>query len=151
MSAMMSQIGVSIVYSDACPGFRGRSKKHQSSASLAFVRGIHRWPVDSPHKGPVTRKMFPFVDVITTKPQKAQHSDPCTYFVGFTASTTVLFTDVVLIKNKNAEICGSKTILWSASWKKNVSNWINIYAKDRGIHVYSLMCMHAIYSKQRVD
>ena len=35
-----------------------------SSASLAFVRGIHRWPVDSPHKGPVTRKMLPFDDVI---------------------------------------------------------------------------------------
>ena len=30
-------------------------RKHQSSASLAFVRGIHRWPVNSPHKGPVTR------------------------------------------------------------------------------------------------
>ena len=38
--------------------------KHQSSASLAIVRGIHRWPVNSPHKGPVTRKMFPFDDVI---------------------------------------------------------------------------------------
>ena len=38
--------------------------KHQSSASLAFVRGIHRSPVNSPHKGPVTRKMFPFDDVI---------------------------------------------------------------------------------------
>ena len=38
--------------------------KHQSFASLAFVRGIHRWPVNSPHKGPVTRKMFPFDDVI---------------------------------------------------------------------------------------
>ena len=44
--------------------FRRRSKKHQSSASLAFVRGIHRSPVDSPHKGPVTRKMFPLDDVI---------------------------------------------------------------------------------------
>ena len=38
--------------------------KHQSSASLAFLRGIHRWPVSSPHKGPVTRKMFPFDDAI---------------------------------------------------------------------------------------
>ena len=28
------------------------------------MRGIHRWPVNSPHKGPVTRKMFPFDDVI---------------------------------------------------------------------------------------
>ena len=44
--------------------FRRRPRKHQSSASLAFVRGIHRRPVNSPHKGPVTRKMFPFDDVI---------------------------------------------------------------------------------------
>ena len=48
----------SIVYSDA------DQRKHQSSASLAFVRGIHRGPVNSPHKWPVTRKMFPFGDVI---------------------------------------------------------------------------------------
>ena len=39
-------------------------KKHQSSASLAFVRGIHRSPVNYPHKWPVTRKMLPFDDVI---------------------------------------------------------------------------------------
>ena len=38
-------------------------RKHISSASLAFVRGIHRRPVNSPHKWPVTRKMFPFDDV----------------------------------------------------------------------------------------
>ena len=44
--------------------FGRRSKKHQSSASLAFVRGIYRWSVNSPHKWPVTRKMFPFDDVI---------------------------------------------------------------------------------------
>ena len=37
---------------------------HQRSASLAFVRGIHQWPVDSPHKKTVTWKMFPFDDVI---------------------------------------------------------------------------------------
>ena len=48
----------SIVYSDA------DQRKHQSSASLAFVRGIHRSTVNSPHKWPVTRKMFPFDDVI---------------------------------------------------------------------------------------
>ena len=39
-------------------------RKYQSSASLAFVRGIHRWPVNSPHKWPVTRKKFPSDDVI---------------------------------------------------------------------------------------
>ena len=47
--------------------FGCRSKKHQSSASLAFVRGIPRGPVNSPHKWPVTRKMFPFDDVIMLK------------------------------------------------------------------------------------
>ena len=46
------------------PFIHTQIKKNQSSASLAFVRGIHRWPVNSPHKGPVTRKMFPFDDVI---------------------------------------------------------------------------------------
>ena len=39
-------------------------RKHQSSASLAFMKVIHRWPVTSPHKGPVARKMFAFDDVI---------------------------------------------------------------------------------------
>ena len=63
MSTIASQITslaivYSIVYSSA------DQSKHQSSASLAFVWGIHRGPVNSPHKGPVTRKMFPFDDVI---------------------------------------------------------------------------------------
>ena len=48
----------STVYSDA------DQIKHQSSASLAFVRGNHRGPVNSPHKWPVTPKRFPFDDVI---------------------------------------------------------------------------------------
>ena len=62
MGVMASQItDVTIVYSTICPG---ADKKHQSSASLTFARGIHRWPVNSPHKGPVTRKMLPFDDVI---------------------------------------------------------------------------------------
>ena len=39
-------------------------RKYQSSASLAFVRGIHRWPVNSPHRGSVALKLFPFDDVI---------------------------------------------------------------------------------------
>ena len=53
---------ITIVYLTVYSG--ADQRKHQSSASLAFVRGIHRWPVNSPHKGPVTRKMFPFDDVI---------------------------------------------------------------------------------------
>ena len=65
MSAMASQItSLTIVYSAVYSATDER--KHQSSASLAFVRGTHRSPVNSPHKGPVTRKMFPFDDVIMT-------------------------------------------------------------------------------------
>ena len=59
MSTMASQItSLTIVYSTVYA--RCRSKKLQTSASLAFVRGIHRSPVNSPHKRPVTQKKFPF-------------------------------------------------------------------------------------------
>ena len=75
MDTMTSQItGVSIAYSTAYSGEDQR--KHQSSASLAFVRGIHRWPVNFPHKEPVARKLFPFDDVIMfTWPQPVMLKD----------------------------------------------------------------------------
>ena len=65
MDAIASQIpsltiAYSTVYSDA------DERQHQSSTSLAFVRGIHRWLVNAPHKWPATWKMFPFDDVIMT-------------------------------------------------------------------------------------
>ena len=72
MGAIASQIAnltivYSTFYSDA------DQRKHQSSASLTFVRGIHRGPVNSPHKWPVTRKMYPFDDVIM--PSNYYHAD----------------------------------------------------------------------------
>ena len=67
MGVIASQItSLTIVYSTVYS--RADQSKHQSSASLAFVWGIHRRPVNSPHKWPVTRKMFPFDDVIMFKP-----------------------------------------------------------------------------------
>ena len=63
MTMLASQItSLTVVYSIVYSGVN--QKKHQSSASLAFVREIHRGPVNFPHKWPVTRKMFPFDDVI---------------------------------------------------------------------------------------
>ena len=63
MSTIASQItSLTIVYSTVYSG--ADQRKHQSSASLAFVWGIHRGPVNSPRKWPVTRKLFPFDDVI---------------------------------------------------------------------------------------
>ena len=59
MSATASQItSLSVVFSNDC--FGADQRKHQSSASLAFMRGSYRRPVNSPHKGPVIRKMFPY-------------------------------------------------------------------------------------------
>ena len=58
IGVLASQItSLTIVYLNVYSG--GDQRKHQSSASLAFVRGFHRSPVNSPHKWPVTRKMFP--------------------------------------------------------------------------------------------
>ena len=66
MGAMASHIiSLTIVYSTVHSGADQRN--HQSSASLAFVQGIHRWPVNFLHKWPVTWKMFPFDDVIMAR------------------------------------------------------------------------------------
>ena len=80
MGAIASQItSLESVYSAVLLG--ADQRKYQSSASLAFVRGIHRRPVNSPHKGPVTRKMFPLDDVIMYswfilfEQTKYQHTD----------------------------------------------------------------------------
>ena len=63
MGAIASQItGLTVVYSTVYSDTDQR--KHQSSASLAFVHGIHRWPVNFTHKWPEKRIIFPFDDVI---------------------------------------------------------------------------------------
>ena len=68
----------STVYSDA------DHRKHQSSASLAFVWGIHRGPVNSPHKWPVTRKMLPFDDVIMDlSPAQSQNTEKYTQHLAY--------------------------------------------------------------------
>ena len=75
MSAIVSQINsVSIVCSTVGSG--ADQRKPRSSASLAFVWGIHWWPVNSPHKGPVTRKIFPFDDVIIFSPAPTTTTAP---------------------------------------------------------------------------
>ena len=70
MSTMASQItSLTIAYSTVYSG--PDQRKHQSSASQAFVWGI---PVNSPRKGPVMWKMFPFDDIIMiTSPQWKKH------------------------------------------------------------------------------
>ena len=80
MSPMASEItSLTIVYSTVYSGTDQR--KHQSSASLAFAWGIHRWPVNSPHKGPVTRKMFSFFDVIMIFISSIMHNESVALFL----------------------------------------------------------------------
>ena len=65
MVAVATQItSLTIVYSTVYSG--ADQRKHQSSASLAFVRWIHRWPVtgEFPALMASNAKMFPFDDVI---------------------------------------------------------------------------------------
>ena len=61
MGAMASQITSMFTQ----PFIQGRrSKKTSKLRVTGLCVGIRRWPVNSPHKWPVTRKMFPFDDVI---------------------------------------------------------------------------------------
>ena len=72
MGAIASQI-TSIMIIHSTVSSDADKRKHKSSALLAFVRGIQRGPLNSPHKWPVTRIMFPFDDVIMKSAQK-RHS-----------------------------------------------------------------------------
>ena len=84
MITMESQItSITIVYSTVYSG--ADQRKHQSSAPLAFVRGIHRLPVNSSLKGSVTRKMFPFDDVIVLTSNFSPNAD-------FTMTSCVLYS-----------------------------------------------------------
>ena len=67
ISAMASLMtGVSIVYTTVCSAVDER--KRQSSASLAIAMEIHWWLVNYPHKGPATRKMLSFDDIMIWSP-----------------------------------------------------------------------------------
>ena len=85
----------STVYSDA------DQRKHHSCASLAFVWGIHRRPVNSPHKWPVTRKMFPFDDVIMchSRGRQPPPPDPATHTHHWYhhTQTVMLLTDYLIV------------------------------------------------------
>ena len=94
----------STVYSDA------DQRKHQSSASLAFVRGIHRGPVNFPHKWPVTRKMFPFDDVIM------KNHNLCTTSILFHCQSWPRPTQIVFIVTSMAVV-----------WLNRIRAWVIYY------------------------
>ena len=98
MGTMVSQItSHMIVYSTVYSGTDQR--KHQSSVSLAFLRGIHRWPVNSLHKGPVTRKMFPFDNVMWTANTTSQKFNSSTALTDLVVVTYWFFFLVFFFQN----------------------------------------------------
>ena len=146
MGPMVSQItSLGIVYSTVYSG--ADERKHQSSASLAFVRRIHRGPVNSPHKRPVTRRMFSFDDVIMICTLKAWQmcfvrwiNDPCNAdprqsFIQFLCNRD-------LAKCKNTDSILNCNLALSCEWhlwessifvdqymkqKRSFYNWLKIY------------------------
>ena len=90
MSAMASEItSLTIVCSIVYWG--ADQRKHQSSALLAFVQGIHRWPLKSPHRWPVTRKMFPIDDVIMQCMHVARAIVYSHYYISFYYKSLAIF------------------------------------------------------------
>ena len=125
MGAIASQITsltvvYSTVYSDA------DQRKHQSSASPAFVRGIHRGPVNSPHKWPVTRKMFPFDDIIMwvafifTRCIKTHLVHACSMWC-FRRWDPWSWFSIKMRYHKRNSHCGDKTILWPSYLHNGIS------------------------------
>ena len=127
MGAIASQITsltvvYSIVYSDA------DQRKHQSSESLAFVWGIHRGPVNSPHKWPVTRKMFPFDDVIMVR---SQHNKASGVWVLFTLKNLMIPFVVTLFGSM--ALTASSTTITRKSLKRSRQIFLTVATKFCGL------------------
>ena len=116
MGTMASQItSLTIVYSTVYSDTDQR--KHQSSASLAFVQGIHRGPVNSPHKWPVTRKIFPFHDVIVDSHELANKKILCIILILKTCiKGAPLLTHSITMPTHYALIKSSVLIQRSSKW-----------------------------------
>ena len=100
----------STVYSDT------DQSKHQSSGSLAFVWGIQRGPVNSPHKWPVTRKMFSFDDVIMEFTRFWVYIEWCMY------SSGELFKHSSMLFGVNLVLEESTYIILSFTWHNESIN-----------------------------
>ena len=137
MSAMASQItGVSIVYSTVCASAGHRN--YQCSASLAFVSGIHRSPVDSTHKGSVKRKIFPFHDVIMKLPTlifDSSHSMLCRACWAVVASlwkimmyaSEMMMVNNIILFSSNLIKCTESKRIWEAGTASE--------------HLYQIFCL----------
>ena len=117
ISTMASQItSLTILYWTIYSG--ADKKKHQNFALLAFVWVFHWWPVNSPHKGPVTRKMFPFDDVIMSLGAVQNYTDIWSLSRGKTK--TMLETRIVW----ETKMTIRQTSIWH---KKKISAFVGLW------------------------
>ena len=135
MMAIASQItSLTIVYSAVYSG--AHQRKHQSSASLAFVQGIHRGPVNSPHKWPVSRKMFPFDDVIMpdiwhhyviigltlrSQWQFSKEGKLSNYLIDSILAICKFLHDVTLLIFHSLYGCGYNHITLTSKWRRKMT------------------------------
>ena len=141
MSAMSSLItGIRIVYSIVCLGADPR--KHQSSASLAFVKGIHRWPVNSPHKGTVTRKMFPCFHLMTSS---------CHWYIFRTKLPNSLSDKKVFFNDRDGKYATfTNYLLWHyymivspSWWDISELSYLPRYSADKMLYIWTPASMGA--------
>ena len=115
MGTMASQItSLTIFYSNVRSGADHR--KRQSSTLLAFVLGIHRGPVNSPHKWPLARKMFLFHDAIMCKLIVYQNVSNCTFVItvtSFTEQRAVLSTLPLHVSAPNRLSLPGDFVMWA--------------------------------------
>ena len=149
MSVMASQItSLTIVYSTVYSG--ADQRKHQSSTSLAFVRGIHWWLVKSPHKWPVTQKIFPFdaviMDAVNTPYlcNKGEIWGVCGEFKVWsvflshcTAICNIMYWTVFTVPQQDTEMFATMCAKWSWDHSNNTvlsSQWEYLYLERQSLY-----------------
>ena len=100
--------------------------KFNPFSSLAFVRGIHRWPVNSPHEGTVTRKMFPFDEVIINALRKKKR--------GNVKYTVMFIFGTVNVRLTRACSCHGVEICLASKWRDD-SKYIYQKFSEQIVHM----------------
>ena len=131
--------------------------KPQSSMSLAFVRGIHQWLVNSPHKGPV---MFPFADVIMTCPEyfSDNHKSTVSHYIVTNMSSGICNTSSLIYMYTLKYVCQAQhqetQTIYSTHWGCNIMvhslmktksfAWMEIVRSDAIItgYIITWYCIH---------
>ena len=119
-------------------------RKYQSSASLAFVRGIHQWLVNSPHKWPVTQIMFPFDDIIMNVLNQPVQAQWCTYvsitpaFIGLDKGLLTVWLWAIIWSNTGIAVTWAIGNIFHTKFRENK----RFYFKNIHSTMLSANCHH---------